>query len=589
MISTDVKQFYNYVKDKRTVASDSPVFYENNIYVPNEQVPNTFAKYFKSIYSNSPADYFIENFVSHNNFYTLNISCISESDYSQSVKKLKPKRAAGFDGIPPYVVKGCSDFFKIPLLYIFNLCIKTKTFPCLWKTSIVSPIFKSGERSNVSNYRPISVLSAPDKLFEQIIYNYLWLHLSTFIPNCQHGFIPRKSTLTNLFSFNNFIYQSFEHRVQVDVIFTDFQKAFDRVDHDVLLKKLCHYGISMDVLKVLSSYLRNRRFIVKYNCLYSDEFDAYSGVPQGSNLGPLLFLYFINDLPEVISHSNCLLFADDLKFFRQIKSFNDCKLLQDDINAVCIWSDENKLAFNIKKCSAMSFTRNSNTIVASYFMYNSELDRVTAVKDLGITIDSKLTYQQHIGNMVKSAYKSLGFLIREAKQLRNLKSIIMLYNALVRPRLEYCSLLWHALPKKYTESCEKVQKKFLRFLYFKKYNRPPDYNVVRSAHLRQEFEINSLFNRRIIIILLFAYKILNNLANDSHILSLFEFNIPQKNTRCRQLLFVRTVKTNYYSPLLVLNRLVNFASSKYNVDFFQPSLIKFQGVVRNIFNCNYVP
>lgn len=582
-VTNDVKQFFNYVKEKRMLGPNAAVFYQNNDIIPTDRIPDAFAKYFKSVYSELPADYVVDNEITVNNIDTLNISCITENDYAKAIKKLKPKRASGSDGIPPYVIKGCAEYLKKPLLHIYNLCIKTSTFPHLWKLSLISPIFKAGEKSNVENYRPIAVLPAPAKVFEQILHSCLWSHLSTFINPSQHGFIPKKSIITNLLTFNNFVLNAFEHGNQIDAVYTDFRKAFDKVDHEILIKKLDNYGFSQDTLKLIISYLKNRRFIVKFNGSYSNEFDAYSGVPQGSNLGPLLFLFFINDLPDIISNSTSLLFADDLKFFREIKSEEDCKLVQDDINAVYNWSILNKLEFNINKCSTISFTRNNSPFVVSYFMDNVILNRVSHVKDLGITYDSKLSYKLHIESAIRSSFRSLGFIFREAKHLTDINCLIKLYNTLVRPKLEYASILWHSQPNTYTSDVEKVQKKFLRFLYFKKYNRPPDYNTVRSLQLCQEFKVNTLSNRRLLALLLFAFKVLNNMINDANILSWFYFNIPPRNMRSSQFLFIPTVRSTYFAPFLVMCRLVNQVSSQNNVNFFE-SLNTFKHAIHSIFS-----
>ncbi|XP_074040340.1 uncharacterized protein [Leptinotarsa decemlineata] len=293
--------------------------------------------------------------------------------------------------------------------------------------------------NSFENYRPIAVLPAPGKLFEQIIYAKVWHKVNNLINEEQHGFVPKKSTSTNLLSFSHDVLRNLENSTQVDVIYTDFQKAFDKVNHDVLLNKLSLCGATKGTMKFLASYLNERMFRVKFSTNYSDEFQSKSGVPQGSNLGPLLFLIFINDLSAEIKYSNYLLFADDLKFYRKIDCVQNCSKLQKDIENVYQWSVKNKLPFNTSKCIVMTCTRKKDKIEYAYEMENITLARVSNVKDLGVRYDSTLSFKKHIETVVSQGLRSLGFVLRQSKHFRNYQTVIRIYNALVRPKLEYCA------------------------------------------------------------------------------------------------------------------------------------------------------
>lgn len=235
-------------------------------------------------------------------------------------------------------------------------------FPSEWKKGIIVPIYKSGNRNEIDNYRPITILDSISKVIESIIYDIIYSYVSHSIIPQQHGFVKERSTVTNLTSFSGFLLNNMGQGRQVDVVYTDFSKAFDKVEHSILLSKLYSFDFTDFFIKWFSSYLKDRFLSVRVNSDYSLSFCATSGVPQGSHLGPLLFLLQINDIADSIMHCVYLLYADDLKIFRIITSENDCKLVQADINNLLKWSIDNKLSLNPKKCSVISFFRSNSFI-----------------------------------------------------------------------------------------------------------------------------------------------------------------------------------------------------------------------------------
>ena len=216
-----------------------------------------------------------------------------------------------------------------------------------WKSANVIPVFKSGNRSDIENYRPISILPAVAKVFECLVRDILFNLLKNCIIPQQHGFFPGRSTATNLMEFIDFTISSFEDGLQVDAVFTDFKKAFDRISHEILLSKLHMIGVNSRLLLWIKSYLSERVQMVKLGGVVSDPYGVGSGVPQGSHLGPLLFLLFINDVKNCFHHSQCLLYADDLKIFRTVSVKSDCSLLQNDLQRFYKWCIDNQLELNI--------------------------------------------------------------------------------------------------------------------------------------------------------------------------------------------------------------------------------------------------
>lgn len=337
------------------------------------------------------------------------------------------------------------------------------------------------------------------------------------------------------------------------------------------------------MLNLMNSYLTNREQYVKFHLHKSYLYKTDSGVPQGSNLGPLLFLIYINDLPNVIQYSKCLLFADDLKIYKSIENENDSNKLQADINNVYRWSVENDLFFNIKKCCFITYTRNKAYLRTSYSMNNESLERVYFVKDLGVTIQHNLTYHKHIFNITNDALKNLGFIIRNSKNFNNTSSLILLFNCLVRARLEYASVIWSPHCISLSNQIEKIQKRFSRYLYYKKFNQSA-YEVAYTI-LVKEFNLTTLANRRVFAEQLFLFKIVNGLSDSSELLSQLSFNARVSNLRGRELLYFNKPNTtsHKYSPLLRMSSKFNEFSRVWDLDF-SFSLLKYKQNLNKILN-----
>lgn len=492
----------------------------------------------------------------------------TESEVSDAIGKLKTTKSVGPDQMPSYILRACSESLTGPLTFIFNLALASSTFPSAFKSSYVRPIPKKGNSSDLLNFRPISILSPFCKVFEQILFDRIYWHVSSRLSPQQHGFVKKKSTLTNLLSFINDVYLSFSSRLQVDVIYLDFEKAFDKINHDILLAKLSSFNFHPSALSFFASYLSDRLQYVRYKGHFSRPFHASSGVPQGSKLGPLLFLLAINDIVTVPLHSRLLLFADDVKLYFRISSLSDCLLLQSDLNAISAWATSNLFQINISKSQFMSFTRRKSLFDFVYRVGDTPLTRVFQINDLGVIFDPKLRFSIHIDAIIRKANQSLGFLLRNTVRLSDVDTLKMLYTAFVRSKLEYCSSIWY--PNKADNNrIERVQARFVRILFFRLNGFYPSFpNQISYQLLLSHIGLESLSARRIKHDLFFLHKLLNGSIHDCNLLEQVGLYVPYHNLRPQpRPLF----SLNSLSPNTCLGRITNsFNSFNPALDIFSP-------------------
>ncbi|CAH2105171.1 unnamed protein product [Euphydryas editha] len=317
----------------------------------------------------------------------------------RKLKNLDESKGAGPDGIPPIFIKRCATYLVEPLLRIFNMSLQTGTFPTEWKKARVVPIHKANDDDIISNYRPISILSTPAKVLESLICPFVQRHFKQSLCIQQHGFVPSRSTCTNLVDLTENLAEALDCHKQVDVVYTDFSKAFDRLPHGILLNKLSAYGICGNFLRWVRSYLEGRTFSVVVNGFHSNSRKIVSGVPQGSHLGPILFTLFINDLPTVVKFSKTFMYADDLKIARVINTIHDSIMLQKDLDELFEWCLHNEMYLNPKKCFFVRYGRKRNFITFQYHIARSNIQELEQIRDLGVLFDKKLTFVPHIEQM----------------------------------------------------------------------------------------------------------------------------------------------------------------------------------------------
>ncbi len=473
-LSVNTKCFFSYTKSmKKSNSLPNCVQYNETVASDRQSICNLFADYFASVYDNSglsrvDIDRFAPDFIFQN---------ITNAEVSDILSKLDQYKVSSPDQIPAIFYRKLSASISEPLAILFNKSISEKKFPTVWKESFLTPVFKSGNKCKAENYRPISILCAASKIFERLAFIRLYNHVKEYISADQHGFVPGRSTLSNLLVYVNNVVKFIENGGQVDTLYTDFSKAFDKISHEILMNKLSSFGVNGACLEWFRTYLIDRNQCVVIGSTKSHVITPTSGIPQGSILGPLLFLIYINDLPAIFASSKCALLADDLKLYKKITAEQDCHEMQKDIDALSNWCDNNSLSLNIPKCFTLTTTLKPNPITFSYTIRDATVTKVDVKSDLGVTFDSKQSYKHHFDVTTRKCYQMLGFIFRSSKYFIDHKSIIRLYYAYVRSRLDYCCTVWNPQYVKYVDQIERVQKKFTRMLYYKFNWVKPDYKT----------------------------------------------------------------------------------------------------------------
>ena len=433
------KKLWNFVNTRN---NDFPKTMNlNNQETSNDkEIAMMFSSHFKSVYTDSNKENYSLDININNNELT-NIE-VNQKDIFNALKNLKIHSSSGPDMINPIVVVKCIEGLIQPLLILFQLILSIGIYPKKFKEGFIIPIFKSGSKECISNYRPISIINVFSKLFEKILFEKLSVYLYKFIIPEQFGSMPGRSTVSNLLTFNEYVANAFCNGKSVQAVYLDIAKAFDTVDHSVLINKLEQYGIKGILLRLIKDYLTDRKQIVKFNNETSDSEFITSGVPQGSNLAPLFFITYINDISNVIKNCKFCPFIDDIKLFLEYSDINELQLLQSDLSRVEKWVQDNNFLLNIKKCCTMNYTQSVNPINNNISLNNTNLSNVSVINDLGIIFQHNLKFDQHIQNIIMKGTRKINYLKFKCKNIKNMSLLLILYNSMVKSCLMYGSIIW---------------------------------------------------------------------------------------------------------------------------------------------------
>ena len=387
------------------------------------------------------------------------------------ITNLDSSKTSGPDCIPVVVLKNCEPELSYILAKLFNKCLKESCFPDCWKVSSVVPVFKNvEERPTAKNYHPVSLLSVVSKVFEKLVKIRIVDHLEKcgLFSNFQYGFRSSRSTADLRTVVSDRIARGFNRSVATRDVALDISRAFDRVWHAGLLHKLKSYGISGQIISGLnSSFLSNRRLRVVLDGKSSQEYPVNAGVPQGSILGPTLFLLYINDLPDDVI-CNIAIYAYDTTLYSKCNQASDlwqqlelASELESDLQDTVIWGRKWLVDFNAGKAQLVAFHRSKNTCAVDVKMDGSVLEEKISCKMLRLTFSSKLDWGSYIVSIAKTASKKIGALIRSMKFLSP-EVALYLYKSTIRPCMEYCCHVWAGAPSCYLELLDKLQKRICR-------------------------------------------------------------------------------------------------------------------------------
>lgn len=452
-----VKSVYNHSTDDYTTCDKDTANQFNNYFT---SIGNSLANKFNNTGRNIDKSNSVDS--------TFQFDIITDDYIFDKICQLSNNKSPGLDGFQVKLLKLAAPIICKPLAYICNLSLATSTFPHEWKQAKVTPIFKDGDRSDVSNYRPISVLSTVSKIIERAVHDQLYSYLTenNILHPSQSGFRSGHSTNTALLDVSDFILNNMNSGKATAALFLDLKKAFDTVDHDILISKLDDFGVKGSALNWFKSYLTDRSQIVSVNSNFSDPQGINIGVPQGSILGPLLFIIYINSLPINVT-CKCVMYADDTTL---LCSSTDPEELKSDLslnlNRIGKWFQVNKLTLNVKKTKLMVF--GSPHILKTFdnisLTYNSDvIDRVDSYKYLGVMFDPCLTWCNHINKISSSVSKRIG-LIRRIKFFLPNSTLRMLANALIMPHFDYCSSVWSNCNARSSDSLQILHNRLARVL-----------------------------------------------------------------------------------------------------------------------------
>ena len=506
---TGMKKFWQFIKSMRKNYMGVPALKDKGMTVIDARAKaDLLNKQFESVFTKEEDLDATMLFPHESTYQKMTDINITQHGIQKMLENLNPHKATGPDDICPLFLKTLASSIAPILMIVYKKSYNTGQLPDDWKLANVVPVFKKGNTSLAATYRPISLTCVSCKIMEHIITSNVMRHASThnILYHLQHGFRDKRSCETQLLEFQNDIVANMNNVKQTDVIVMDFAKAFDKVGHRRLIEKMKYYGVGGKTNKWIEDFLAGRSQKVVLDGEKSYNADVLSGVPQGSVLGPCLFLFYINDMPEGLHQETTVrLFADDTIAYLAVTNNQDAEKLQEDLTKLEKWEQTWQMKFHPDKCQVLTITRKKEPIHFDYVLHGHKLEHVQTAKYLGVTISHDMRWNTHVDNIVKKGNQALGFLRRNL-QIRSEDLKTTAYNTIVRPHLEYSSSVWDPHTREKIHAIEMVQRRAAR--YVKRNYR----NTSSVGDMLNDLNWQTLEIRRKNQRLTMMYKIHNNLV-----------------------------------------------------------------------------
>ena len=577
-LKTNCKGFYSYLRNKRQLKTGVPTLERDDgsrTSRPAESA-EALAEAFSSVFVREPEDL---PSVDRPDFKSeadiLGDIDISFDRVQHELKSLDCFKSYGPDGVHPKLLKSLADdsTFVNAVVKLFRKCTDSGKLPKIWKSANLSALFKSGSKTDPLNYRPVSLTCILCKVYEKILRDEILFFVESKISPDQHGFVKGKSCLSNLLETMDSVIELIEEGFPVDILFFDFKKAFDRVPHNGLILKLQCLGIDGKVLDVIKDFLIGRNFRVSVQGEFSSFKDILSGIPQGSVLGPLLFILFINDLPDCLM-SSVKIFADDLKL---IANLSDKTVIDNDLKSLEDWERKWLLEFNSDKCKVLHVELNDNEHL-DYVLNGKKLKKTEQEKDLGVLTSGTLLWNDQIESCISKANQMLCWISRNLIS-REKSLMLRVYKTLIRPHLEYCVQLWNPAAEHGNWSLilriESVQRRFPRMI--------EEVGLLPYSERLRILQLTTLAERRSRGDLIEVYKANKGLSQLAGVLN---FSRSGSNLICKpgksKSAKITSIRRNFINERAMLswNKLPSDVKNSESLDIFKSNLESFKNKTR---------
>ena len=525
--SNSLGTFYKFVNKRLSYRNviGTLVDDDGNFITSDDEKANLFNNYFGSVGV-------VDNNASPVCYSVLSNDCSLETveftahNVGLAMKKLKSSLSCGPDGLPPLLFKHLRYCLAEPLALMYTQLLSVSAVPPEWKQAVITPVFKKGTAGDVSNYRPISLTCVPSKIMEHVIARKIYEHFkfNNILHRSQHGFCKGRSTCTNLLESLNDWTLTIHYMQSVTIAYIDFSKAFDSVSHEKLFTRLTSYGIRGSLLEWLREFFRGRTHQTRVGNSLSEIVELLSGVVQGSGIGPVLFLAFINELAEILEHAGVYvkLFADDVKLYLNITSSCDADKLQHALNLLVQWAQTWQLTVSVNKCCILNVGK-SRYAPRDFYLDGAALSCAPLCRDLGVIVSEDLKPTAHIKQMVAKAHQRSNAILRSFVS-RDIDLLVRAFSVYVLPLLEYNSVVWSPQSVQDIELVERVQRRFTKCL--------PGLKPYTYARLLEHLKLPNLELRRLHANLVWCYPIYFNLV-DINFDDFFTFSaVTNTSTNC---------------------------------------------------------